>query len=187
MSGTPFENGDTPFGRIYEPQRGIVQFATFCLAFVGGPAAGSILGSLLGVTSETGQVALCIPFVAIFFLGYALWIGRLNVLAFDLIGRGLFKALFCLIVLRRKPKDVSDIMPSRDKILETAVKAQKAGWSFFPASIPVAALSMLIAILVDADANAIERMVGVGGACASWGYALGWLGRHGYMPILEGE
>lgn len=187
MTQTPLENGETPFGRLYEPRGGIVQFLTFCMAFFGGPVFGMGVGSLLGNLSESAQIALYVPFVMTFFLGYTLWVSRLNMLAFNLIGRGLFKALFCLIVLRRKPRNVEDILPSRDKLLEAAVKAQQAGWSFFAASIPVAGLAMLGALIIDADTGPAGRLAVVGSACLLWGYALGWLGRHGYLPIMEGE
>ena len=185
MTQTPFQNGETPFGRLYEPQHGFVQFLTFCLAFFGGPGVGMVVGASLGGLSESAQIALYVPFVATFFLGYGLWISRLNMLAFNLIGRGLFKALFYLLILRRKPKNAEDILPSEAKLVEAAVKAQKAGWSFFMMSIPVAGFSMLGALLIDAQTSAVERAFIVGSACLLWGYALGWLGRHGYLPFME--
>lgn len=187
MTETPFANGETPFGKLYTPQRTLVQFAVFCAAFFGGPLLGMLVGQVLGGLSETAQTALYVPFVAIFFLGYGLWVSRLNMLGFNLLGRGLLKTFFMLIVLRRKPASIEDILPSPEKFVEAAVKAQKAGWSFFVMSIPVACVSALLAMIVDAETGAVGRAAVVGGACLFWGYCLGWLARHGYMPFMDGE
>jgi hypothetical protein len=185
VTETPFENGHTPYGRLYEPQRGLVQFATLFFTFAGGPAVGIAAGAWLGNLSESAEVAICLPFVAIFFLGYALWAGRLHALAFDLVGRGILKALFCVFILRRKPAGMEDVLPSREKLVKAAVAAQRAGWSFLVAAVPVAGVAALGALIVDADAGAMERAAIVGGASLMWGYVLGWLARHGYMPIME--
>lgn len=187
MTETPFENGHTPYGRLYEPQRGFVQFATLFFTFAGGPVMGIGVGKWLGNLSESAEVAICLPFAAVFFMGYALWAGRLHALAFDLIGRGILKALFCLFILRRKPTSLEDVLPSREKLVKAAVAAQRAGWSFLVASVPVAGVAALGALIMDADAGAMERVIVIGGACLLWGYVLGWLARHGYMPIMEGE
>ena len=187
MTETPMENGETPYGRLYEPKRWLVQFAALCLAFFGGPIVATFVGDILGNLSEAAQTVLYLPFVAIFFLGYGLWVSRLNLLGFNLIGRGLLKTLFCLLVLRRKPKSIEDILPSPEKFVEAAVKAQKAGWSFFVMSIPVTGVSMLAAVLIDAQLGAAERVAIVGGACLFWGYVLGWLARRAYLPFMDGE
>jgi MFS family permease len=187
MTETPFENGDTPYGKLYEPKRTLVQFAVFCGAFFGGPLFAMLVGGFLGGLSETAQTALYVPFVAIFFLGYGLWVSRLNLLGFNLLGRGLLKTFFMLIVLRRKPTSLEDVMPSPEKFVEAAVKAQKAGWSFLLMAIPVACVAALAAMIADAETGAAGRAVIVGGACLIWGYALGWLARHGYLPFMEGE
>lgn len=187
MTETPFENGDTPYGKLYEPKRTLVQFAVFCGAFFGGPFFAVLIGEFLGALSDTAQTALYIPFVAIFFLGYGLWVSRLNMLGFNLIGRGLLKALFSLLILRRKPTSLQDVMPSPEKFVEAAVKAQKAGWSFFLMSVPVACVAMVGAVIMDAQMGAAGRVAVVGSACLLWGYVLGWLARRAYLPFMDGE
>lgn len=187
ITETPFENGDTPYGKLYEPKRTLVQFAVFAGAFFGGPLFAMLVGGFLGGLSETAQTALYVPFVAIFFLGYGLWVSRLNLLGFNLLGRGLLKTFFMLIVLRRKPASLQDVLPSPEKFVEAAVKAQKAGWSFLLMAIPVACVAALTAMIVDAETGAAGRAVIVGGACLVWGYVLGWLARHGYLPFMDGE
>jgi hypothetical protein len=187
MAETPLEHRDTPYGKLYEPQRTLVQFTVFCGAFFGGPLLAMLVGGSLGGLSETAQTALYVPFVAIFFLGYGLWVSRLNLLGFSLLGRGLLKTLFMLIVLRRKPASLQDVMPSPEKFVAAAVKAQKAGWSFFQMAIPVAGVAALVAVVMDAGTGAAGRVTVVAGACLIWGYCLGWLARHGYLPFMEGE
>jgi hypothetical protein len=185
MTETPYENGHTPYGRLYEPKRGFIQIAMLFLTFAGGPLVGVGVGKLLGNLSEPAEIAVCLPFVAIFFMGYAMWVGRLNMLAFDLIGRGILKTFFTLLILRRKPSSIEDVLPSQEKIVKAAVSAQKAGWSFFAASVPVAAVAAFCALIIDADTGAMGRVILVGGASLLWGFSLGWLARHGYMPIME--
>lgn len=187
MTEAPIENGDTPYGKLYAPKQWFVQFGMLALAFFGGPIFGIVVGRLLGGLSETAETALAIPFVAIFFLGYGLWVSRLNVLGFNLIGKGLLKAIFSLLILRRKPKSIDEILPSPEKFVEAAVKAQKAGWSFLLMSIPVACVSMVAALIVDAQTSAMGRAAIVGSACIGWGYVLGWLARHAWLPFMDGE
>lgn len=187
MTETPFPNGETPFGRLYAPKRTFIQFATFAFAFFGGPLAGMMLGTLLGGLSEGAQIALYIPFFAVFFLGYGLWVSRLNMLGFNLIGRGLLKMVFMALIFRRMPKSIDEVLPSADKIVEAAVKAQKAGWSFLIMAFPVAGVAMFGGLIIDADMGAVERVGLIGVACLMWGYALGWLARHGFLPFAECE
>jgi MFS family permease len=187
MTEAPFENGVTPYGKLYAPKQGLVQFVTTFLAFVGGPLVGMLVGAFLGHVSEGAQIVLYLPFVAIFFLGYGLWVSRLNLLGFNLIGRGLLKAVFTLLVLRRKPKSIDEVLPSPEKFVEAAVKAQKAGWSFFVMSFPVACVAMVAGLIMDADMGGLERAAVIGVACLVWGYTLGWLARRAYLPFMDGE
>jgi len=181
----PAETVDTPYGKVYRPRNGLIQFFILALTFFGGPAVGELVGRTLGSVSENAQIALYLPFVAIFFLGYGLWSARLKAIAFDGIGRGILKALFMLLIRRKKPESLEDLMPSKDKILKMAVQAQKAGWSFFLMSFPVALVSVLVALLFDTQSSALETAMLVGGACLVWGYVMGSLGRRGFLPIME--
>ncbi|MCB1749083.1 MAG: hypothetical protein KDK06_18040 [Gammaproteobacteria bacterium] len=155
------------------------------LAFAGGPLCGSLVGRIPGDLSENARTFLCVPFVLVFFLGYALWIARLNAIAFDGLGRTLLKTLFLLVVRRRKPERIEEVMPSRETLLEMAVKAQRAGASFRPASYPIALIAGLAALAIDTAASATSMFLLVAGSCAAWGIALGWLGRHGWLPFME--
>ena len=110
-----------------------------------------------------------------FFLGYGMWMARLQALAFDAVGRGLLKALFMLLIRRKKPESLEDVMPSKEKMLQMAVRAQKAAWGFLHASFPVAGLSVLIGLFVDATASAAAVSVAIGGGVVLWGACLGYL------------
>ena len=187
MDETPLDEMDTPYGKLHKPKHRVVQFAFLLLAFFGGPLLGEAIGRALGGLSDTAQIALYLPFVAILFLGYGLWVARLNAIAFEGIGRGILKALFMLIVRRRKPQNIEDVLPSKEKLLRMAVQAQKAGWSFFTVSIPIALVAALLALLFESATPGLMRLLAVGGSCLLWGYLLGFLARRGYLPVLEGE
>lgn len=187
MVETEVQYGNTPYGKLYRPKGGLVQFGTFVVAFVGGPLLGTLTGTLLGGLSESAQTVLFIPFVAIFFLGYGLWVSRLNMLGFNLLGRGLLKTVFHLLVFRRAPDSLEEVMPNPEKLVQAAVKAQKAGWSFLLMAIPVALLAMVAAMIMDANTGLGGRVGLVGGGCLLWGYILGWLARRAYLPFMESE
>jgi hypothetical protein len=178
---------DTPYGRLHKPlphgQQLLVLFAAFC----GGPALGWLVGQVPGDLSEGARTALYVPYVLVFALGYAAWIARLNAIAFHTIGRSLLLALFWLIVRRQRPKSAEDVLPSREKLLEMAVRAQRAGASFFPASWPVAVATGLISMLFDSAISAGALFMLTATSCVAWGYLLAWLGRRGWLPFMEGE
>ena len=176
---------DTPYGRLYRPIGQWQQIAVLVAVFFGGPALGWLVGRIPGDLSESARTALCVPYVLVFFLGYAAWVARLNAIAFDTIGRSLLKALFLLIIRRRPPGSAEDVLPSREKLLEMAVRAQKAGASFGPASWPVALLAGLIAMMFDSATGAFARFLLVALTCLAWGHFLAWLGRRGRLPFME--
>jgi hypothetical protein len=176
---------ETPHGRLYRPRGEWEQIGVLIAVFFGGPAVGWVVGHIPGDLSETARTVLYVPYVAIFFLGYAAWIARLNAIAFDTIGRSLLKALFLLIVRKQVPKSAEDVLPSKEKLLEMAVRAQKAGASFGPASWPVALLAGLAAMLFDSATGALALFLLVALTCLAWGHFLARLGRRGWLPFME--
>ena len=87
-------------------------------------------------------------------MGYSVWIARLNTLALELLGRGLFTVLVNLIIRRRKPYNIRKLLPDEAKFIEMAVRAQKAASSFLMAAYPVALGAGLLAMLIDSYASA---------------------------------
>lgn len=177
---------DTPHGRLYRPRSTGEQIAVLFLAFVAGPVLGGLVAAIPGDLSEVARTVLQASNVLIFFAGYAIWVARLNALAFDLIGRSLLKALFVIVFRRRKP-DMPDVLPTREKLLELVVRAQRAGGSFGPVSIPIGLAAGALALFFDTALGAFARFALAAGSCIAWGHLLAWLGRHGWLPFPEGE
>lgn len=130
---------------------------------------------------------LLVPFVAIAFLGYVVWTARLQALAFSVLGKGLARALWRLVVRRRKPENIDDILPAREELERTAVRGQAAASSFCLVSFPVALVCGAGAALLDSPIGLATRIAVLVAACLVWGAVLSFLGRRGYLPILEGE
>ncbi len=182
LSKGPMETGA---GRLYKPQGWAVQIPLAIGAFVGGPAIGWSVGVLMPGLSEGARTFLCVPFALVFFCGYALWLARLNAIAFQTVGRGLLKALFMLIVLRRKPQRLEDVLPSRERLTEMLVRGQRAASSFLAVAVPIAAVAGLIAMFLETGTSLVMREVLVAGGCIGWGWVLSFLGRRGYLPFPE--
>jgi Ca2+/Na+ antiporter len=176
---------ETSAGTIYRPQSSWIQIVIFIGAFFGGPAMGWLTGQALGGVSENAQTFLYVPYVLVFFMGYALWLSRLNALAFEFIGRGLLKALFMIVILRRKPEKLEDVLPTREKLEAMMARAQRAANSFWIVSIPIGTFAALASLLMETATGIVLRALLTGGGCLAWGLILGRLARRGYLPIPE--
>lgn len=181
----PEKGMDTPYGYLYRPLGSVGQFFVLLASFVGGPLFAYGIGLVPGDLSEAAQTLLFIPFVLIFFMGYSLWVARLKAIAFDTIGKSLLKTLFLLIVKKQKPATLQDVMPDKDKLLQMAVKGQKAGASFTLVAWPIAIIAGLCALLMETAFGLSAMFVLVTGSCLTWGYCLGYCGRRGWLPIME--
>ena len=87
---------ETPYGYLYRPLSNGKQILVLIAAFVGGPAFGWVIAQVPGDLSQNAQDAMFIPLMAVFFIGYGLWVGRMNAIAFQGIGWGLIKMVFNL-------------------------------------------------------------------------------------------
>jgi len=177
---------DTPSGTLYKPKTLGVQILFLFAAFAGGPFAGWLMAESLGDLSHNAQGLLYGTPMAIFILGYALWSARLTVIALDVLGRGILRAFFELLVRRKRPKRLEEVLPTMEKLEEMAVRAQKAASSFLIVAIPVAAVSGFAITWVDSDRSALTRVAVVAAGCLVWGQVLSWLARRGYLPVLSG-
>jgi hypothetical protein len=176
---------ETGAGRLYKPLSWGLQACCFAAAFAGGPAVGWIVGAAMPDLSESARTFVYVPFVMVFFLGYGLWLARLNAIAFQMIGKGILKALFMLLILRRKPEKLEDVLPTREKVLELAVRAQRAASSFLLVSLPVGIVAALIVLLFETQTSLAARGILMAGSCIAWGWLLSFLGRRGFLPFPE--
>ncbi len=176
---------DTPYGILYRPRSAWIQIPILLATLAACIPLGRGVGLSLGGLSDNAQVFLYVPFLLVLFGGYSLWMARLQAMAFDLVGRGLFKALFILIVRRRKPENLEELIPTPEKLERMAVRAQQASSAFWIVAIPIGILASIAALLIRSDAGPVMRAFSVGSGCIVWGILLAFLARRGYLPILE--
>lgn len=178
---------ETSHGVLYRPAKGWIQILVFLVTFVGSLVAGALLSLALGARSGFAEAVLYVPCVLIFGFGYAGWATRLGALGFELIGLGLLKALYQLIVHRRKPASLAEVLPDADRMTRAAVQAQKAASSFFFVSILIGMIAAMLSLSCDMGAGVFVRAPAIAAACFAWGRFLAVLGRRGYLPFPEGE
>jgi hypothetical protein len=179
------ESRETPFGVLYRPRSFALQIPVLFGAFLGGPAAGWVLAQVLGGVSENGRTVLYISTTSIFFLGYMLWAARLAALAFDAFGKHILRALFLIVVRRQKPQRVDQLLPTREKLEELVVRAQRAASSFFVVSLPIGFISGTLARFLETESEKWVQSIVVAVGCFLWGSILSVLGRRGYLPLPE--
>lgn len=184
-SDIPKQGLDTPSGRLYRPLNQGLQILVAFIAFIGGPALGGLAGKIPGDLSESAQTFLYVPLVAVFFLGYALWVARLHTIAFDGLGKSLLKSLVLLILRRERPKSLEDVLPSKEKLLEMAVRAQKAGASFAVVGWPIGIVSGLVGAFFESAMGFAALFAVFALPSIAWGYLLGFLGRRGWLPVMD--
>jgi hypothetical protein len=176
---------ETPHGRLNRPLGTGAQGLVLVAAFAAGPALGWAVGLAVGDLSETGRTLLYVPLVAVFFVGYAAWLARLKVIAFRALGLPLLHALFLLLVRRRKPQSIGELLPDREQLLRMAVMAQSAGAAFRRVGWLLGIGGGFVAALLDSATGPATRFVLVSGVTIAWGYALSVLARRGWLPIPE--
>lgn len=177
----------TPHGAIHHPPAAGVQIAVTFAAFAASIGLGSLLDAAMRLESFGARFFAQAPFLLTFILGYSLWMARVRAVVFQTVGKGLLKALIIMLLRKRAPQRVEDILPSREKLLDLLARAQKAASSFALVSAPIGLLSALGLALFDATPAAAGRAAAVGTLCLLWGIALSALGRRGLLPIAEGE
>ncbi len=176
---------ETSFGVLYQPKSVGVQIMVLFGAFVYIPGAIWLVSRLLGGLSESAQAFIFIPLFLILLLGYGLWLTRLQAIAFAMIGKALLRAIFQLVIRRKKPDNPEDLFPTVEKFEQMAVRAQQAASSFFTMSIPVAVVAGLTSILFESASGVWSRVCVVSGTCLLWGFILTYLGKRGYLPLPE--
>jgi hypothetical protein len=177
---------ETAHGTLYPPVSQGRQLLNFVGLFAASLLVGFVPRLAFGEISENARTFLHIPFVLVFGFGYAGWAARLHALGMEFLGRGLFKALVQIILFRRKPKSLADVLPDQDKFIQMAVRGQKAASSFLIVSVPIALLAALATIFIKSELGWLLRLPVVVAPVFSWGWWLMRLGRRGYLPFPEG-
>lgn len=175
----------TPHGMLYRPQPMWIQIPMLFAAFAGGPGLAHAVAYALGGVSEAGRMFLYIAYMMVFMSGYSLWVARLQALGMELLGRSLFKALFVIIVHRRKPEGLEELIPTKEKLLKFAVRAQRAASAFWMVAIPIAGLVGAGSLLMSSETGLVLRALLTTSGCLAWGTALSMLARRGYLPLPE--
>lgn len=183
----PAEGLETPYGRLYPPQSQTRQIGALIAAFVASMSLGGWVAAVPADLSTAAQVGFHIPYVLVFFFGYGLWVARINALVFDTIGRSVLKALWQLIVQRKQLDAKQAVLPSREKLLEMLVKAQKGGAAFRGVSWPIAALALPLGLLCESSMRGMQLVALLAATTLGWGFILGYLGRRGWLPFPEGD
>jgi len=175
----------TPYGLLYPP----ANLGRQLLNFVGVCGLSLVLGFLprlaFGEISEMASTLLHVPFVLVFGFGYAGWAARLHALGMQFLGRSIFKVLFQLILFRRKPQSLAEVLPDKEKLLEMAVRGQKATSSFLIVSFPIALLAAFATLFIKTELGWFLRFPVVGAPVVLWGWWLMRLGRRGHLPFPE--
>lgn len=179
------ERIETPHGVLYKPQPMWIQIPMLFAAFGGSIGLAWLVGVMIGGLSEGAQIFLYVVYLMVFMFGYSLWMARLQALGMELIGRGLLKALFVILILRRKPEGMEELMPTKEKLLKFAVRAQRAASAFWMVAIPLAAGAGAGSLLMQSEAGWMMRGLLTSSGCLAWGTALAMLARRGYLPLPE--
>jgi len=178
---------ETPYGTLYRPLSDGKQLLVALAAFFGSLGMGHVVGLVPGDLSDAAKVVLHLPYILVFFVGYASWVARLSAIAFDGIGRSILKVLWNLIVHRRKPRNAEEVLPAKDKLLEMAVRAQRAGGGFWRVSWSVAVLFALLSLTFESRMPGTSLAFLVLVTVLGWGFLLGRLGGRGWLPFPEEE
>ena len=123
--------------------------------------------------------------MAVFFLGYTLWVARLHAIAFDGLGKSVLKSLFLLVLRRQRPNSLEDVLPSKEKLLKMAVRGQKSGASFVVVGWPIGIVSGLVGVLFESAMSFAALFAVFALPSIAWGYLLGFIGRRGWLPIMD--
>ena len=175
----------TPGGIIYRPRGTALQVAVLLASIAGCVLIGFALAGWLGKVSDNTRIALCVPFAVTLFAGYGLWTARLRTIAFRHLGFGLLRSLAMILLRGKKPESLAEIAPTEETLEKMALGAQKASSAFFAVSFPVAIISGLLALGLNSDRGALGQMLQVAAVNLAWGWLLSYIGRRGYLPVME--
>lgn len=184
-SEIPPEGLQTTHGYLYNPPKLSKQILSLLASFFGAIFLGWVVSSIPGGLSDFAKGFFYIPYILVFFLGYAAWISWLNVIVFDTIKWPLLKTLFGFLLRKEKPESIQSLMPSKEKVIEIMVRAQKATRTFSLLSWPIGIACGLAVMFVSSSANPVFIFFLVSLSSVAFGYTLSYFGRRGYFPFPE--
>jgi hypothetical protein len=172
----PPEGIETPFGHLYPLQKPGIQILAVIAAFIMSILLGLIVSSIPGQLSDLSKGIIYFTYLLVFILGYSAWVSILGALVFKTIKTPILKMLFRFFIYKEKPSSIEDVLPSREKLTELIVKAQKSARIFFILGWPIGLTKSI---------NPVMYFVVILLISVIFGYVLYYFGRRGYFPFPE--
>ena len=176
---------ETELGHLYPLQKPGVQILVVAAAFVMSILIGLIISSIAGPLSGLSKGVIYFTFMFVLMLGYSAWVSILGALVFKTIKAPVFKMLFRFFIYKEKPPSLEDVLPSREKLMELIVKAQKSARIFFVVSWPIGIVGGILSLFMTKAINPVLYFVIILLSSISFGYVLFYFGRRGYFPFPE--
>jgi MFS family permease len=149
-----------------------------------GPAAGSALAAVMLVDSGWSQALGFFALPLVFGFGYKIWMARLAAVAWDHLVSGWVRALWQILVQRRRPQ-AKDVVPSRETLAAMADAALRATSVFGRVGLYFGALMGALAALAALPGLALVSGGTFFAASAAYGFALARMGRAGWLVFPE--
>ena len=184
-SDIPPEGIDTAYGHLYPLPKLSMQILFVVVSFLTAILLGLTISIIPGDLSELAKGVIYFIYLLVFILGYSSWVSLLGMLAFSSIKIPMMKMIFRYFVHKEKPVSVEEILPSREKITELLVRAQKSARIFFILSWPIGIVGGIVSLFMNTSINSLIFFVIILITAVIFGYALFYFGRRGYFPFPE--
>jgi hypothetical protein len=181
----PPEGIDTPNGYLYYPPKQGTQILFLIASFFTAILLGLIISSIPGDLSELASGAVYFVYILVFISGYAAWVSWMSALMFDYIKLPLLKIVFGFIFRKKKPGSIEEMLPSREKVFELMVRAQKAAKTFFILSWPIGIAGGFLTMFISTSMDSTLLFALILVSAVAFGYVLSYFGRRGYLPFPE--
>jgi len=135
--------------------------------------------------SELAKGVIYFVYLLVFILGYSAWVSLLGVLAFSSIKLPIMRMIIRYFFHKEKPASVEEILPSREKMTELLVRAQKSARIFFILSWPIGIVGGIVSLFMNTSINSAIFFVIILITAVTFGYVLFYFGRRGYFPFPE--
>ena len=179
------EGAETPYGHLYPLPKLSTQILFVVASFLTAILLGLIISIIPGDLSDLAKGVIYFVYLLVFILGYSSWVGMLSMLAFSSIKLPMMKMIFRYFVHKEKPTSVEEILPSREKMAELLVRAQKSAIIFFILSWPIGIVGGIVSLFMNTSINSAIFFVIILITAVTFGYVLFYFGRRGYFPFPE--